>query len=70
MALQAAAGLLWSAPVLHDIVDKYDATAAFYFSGSILFLAVLVLALACSCFRNAPSAGSVAGCQKPMVQAP
>ncbi|GAB2186822.1 hypothetical protein LAB1_41310 [Roseibium sp. LAB1] len=70
IALQAAAGLLWCAPVLHDIVDKYDPTAAFYFSGSILFLSLLVLALAFACFRKAPATGSVARCQIPMVQAP
>lgn len=67
LALQAAAGLLWAAPVLHDIIDKYDETAAFYFSGALLFLGLLVLVLAYASFRNAPSAARLSGQPEPVV---
>ncbi len=69
LGLQAAGGLLWAAPVLHDIIDKYDETTAFYFSGLLLFLGFFVLMLAYASFRNvpSPSAAVLSGQAEPMA---
>lgn len=44
LSLQAIAGLLWTAPVVHDILSAYEPDAAFYFSSFIPVLALAVLA--------------------------
>lgn len=45
LPLQAGGGLLWIAPVVHDMIYQYNEPVAFYFSGSIWFLAAVVLVL-------------------------
>ncbi len=42
-SLQIIAGLLWSAPVLHDVLKSYDASAAFFFSSLMPALGLAVL---------------------------
>jgi len=59
LSLQAGAGFLWIAPVVHDIIYQYNESVAFYFSGSIWFLAVGVLTLSCFCLRGEEPADDV-----------
>ncbi|MEM5583630.1 glycosyltransferase family 87 protein [Roseibium sp. AS2] len=56
LSLQALAGLLWIAPVVHDVLNVYDAGAAFYFSSLIPAIAVAVLAHAAATFSRQESA--------------
>ncbi|MES0812850.1 glycosyltransferase family 87 protein [Roseibium sp. SCPC15] len=52
ISLQVTGGVLWIAPVIHDVIYQHNQAAAMYFSGFIPFLAVLVLILAVFCFRD------------------
>lgn len=69
LALQAVAGLLWTGPVLHDIIYQYDTTVAYYFSGGLLFLAVLALVQFWVLFRSVPSEVASSGHREQMVSA-
>jgi len=52
LSLQAIAGLLWIAPVVHDVLNVYDAGAAFFFSSFIPVIALAVLAHAMVTFSR------------------
>ncbi|PVB61462.1 glycosyltransferase family 87 protein [Labrenzia sp. 011] len=52
LSLQAIAGLLWIAPVVHDVLNVYAADAAFYFSSFIPVIAIAVLVHAALTFSR------------------
>ena len=52
ISLQVTGGVLWIAPVIHDVIYQHNHSAAMYFSGLIPFVAVLVLILGVLCFRD------------------
>ncbi|MEE4012854.1 glycosyltransferase family 87 protein [Roseibium sp. FZY0029] len=58
VSLQIIAGLLWSAPVLHDVLNSYDASGAFLFSSLMPALGLAVLIHASVTFFGEKSPGA------------